>query len=85
MLRQTMHPFSSSHCPGLLQGPKLSLLVFVTVALFQFRAETQGAERPFEHHTSYRNIQIDGLSIFYREAGPKDTPTLLLLHGNKNA
>ena len=26
-------------------------------------------------------MQIDGLSIFYREAGPKDAPTLLLLHG----
>ena len=34
-----------------------------------------------EHPTSYRTIQIDGLSIFYREAGPKDAPTLLLLHG----
>ena len=29
----------------------------------------------------YRTRQIDGLSIFYREAGPKDAPTLLLLHG----
>lgn len=29
----------------------------------------------------YRTIQIDGLSIFYREAGPKNAPTLLLLHG----
>ena len=34
-----------------------------------------------EHSTFYRTIQIDGLSIFYREAGPKDAPTLLLLHG----
>ena len=34
-----------------------------------------------EHPTVYRAIQIDGLSIFYREAGPKDAPTLLLLHG----
>ena len=34
-----------------------------------------------ENPTSYRTIQIDGLSIFYREAGPKDAPTLLLLHG----
>src|SRR4030088_2274340 len=34
-----------------------------------------------EHPTFYRTIQIDGLSIFYREAGPKDAPTLLLLHG----
>jgi pimeloyl-ACP methyl ester carboxylesterase len=31
--------------------------------------------------TFYRRIEIDGLSIFYREAGPKDAPTLLLLHG----
>jgi pimeloyl-ACP methyl ester carboxylesterase len=29
----------------------------------------------------YRTIQIDGLSIFYREAGRQDAPTLLLLHG----
>ncbi len=34
-----------------------------------------------EHATFYRTKQIDGLSIFYREAGPKDAPTLLLLHG----
>jgi pimeloyl-ACP methyl ester carboxylesterase len=31
--------------------------------------------------TAYRTIAIDGLSIFYREAGPEDAPTLLLLHG----
>jgi pimeloyl-ACP methyl ester carboxylesterase len=30
---------------------------------------------------SYRTLQVDGLSIFYREAGPKDAPTILLLHG----
>jgi len=29
----------------------------------------------------YRNIQAKGLNIFYREAGPKDAPTILLLHG----
>ena len=34
-----------------------------------------------KYPTFYRMIQIDGLSIFYREAGPKDAPTLLLLHG----
>ena len=26
-------------------------------------------------------MKIDGLDIFYREAGPKDAPTVLLLHG----
>ena len=34
-----------------------------------------------EHPTSYHTTQIDGLSIFYREAGPRDAPTILLLHG----
>ena len=29
----------------------------------------------------YRTVEVDGVSIFYREAGPKDAPTLLLLHG----
>jgi pimeloyl-ACP methyl ester carboxylesterase len=33
-----------------------------------------------EASTVYRTTQIDGLSIFYREAGPTDAPTLLLLH-----
>jgi pimeloyl-ACP methyl ester carboxylesterase len=37
--------------------------------------------RSMEHPTFYRTIQIGGLSIFYREAGPKDAPTILLLHG----
>ncbi len=31
--------------------------------------------------TTYRSTDVDGLSIFYREAGGSDAPTLLLLHG----
>jgi hypothetical protein len=31
--------------------------------------------------TFYRTVQVDGVSIFYRESGPKNTGTLLLLHG----
>jgi pimeloyl-ACP methyl ester carboxylesterase len=31
--------------------------------------------------TTYRTIAIDGLDIFYREAGSRDNPTILLLHG----
>ena len=29
----------------------------------------------------YRTSKIEGLDIFYREAGPKDAPVALLLHG----
>jgi len=41
----------------------------------------QGREHKVKYPTTYRTIQVDGLSIFYREAGPKNAPALLLLHG----
>ncbi len=31
--------------------------------------------------TTYRRVTVDGQQIFYREAGSKDNPALLLLHG----
>ncbi len=34
---------------------------------------------------NYRTAEVDGLKIFYREAGRSDAPTLLLLHGFPSA
>src|SRR6478735_2304767 len=65
------------HRPNTLQ------LAVVVVLSFQWLA--QGKEAVVKHPTLYRTIQVDGLSIFYREAGPKDAPTLLLLHGFPSA
>ena len=31
--------------------------------------------------TTYHTAEVDGLRVFYREAGPKNAPTLVLLHG----
>ena len=31
--------------------------------------------------TTFRTVSIDGLNIFYREAGSRNNPTILLLHG----
>src|SRR5499433_2661169 len=59
----------------------MALVVTAMLASLPWLAEAQGKERPMKHPTFYRSIQIDGLSIFYREAGPRDAPTLLLLHG----
>jgi len=33
------------------------------------------------HPICYRSVEVNGVSIFYREAGRKEAPTLLLLHG----
>ena len=30
---------------------------------------------------TYSRVDVDGIGVFYREAGPKDAPTILLLHG----
>src|SRR3984957_19699201 len=34
---------------------------------------------------NYRTAEVDGLNMFYREAGPAGAPTLLLLHGFPSA
>src|SRR6202140_2582634 len=43
--------------------------------------QVNGKEPTMAHPTFYQSIKIDGLSIFYRETGPKEAPTILLLHG----
>jgi pimeloyl-ACP methyl ester carboxylesterase len=30
---------------------------------------------------TYQKVDVDGIGVFYREAGAKDAPTILLLHG----
>lgn len=37
------------------------------------------------HQVSFRKVNVNGISIFYREAGPVDAPQLLLLHGFPSA
>src|SRR6201982_1638961 len=76
-----MRAFGSSRSPRFLQMSRVVLEASMMLAIFQLAAHGQGKERPVKYPTVYRTIQIDGFSIFYREAGPKDAPTLLLLHG----
>ncbi len=45
------------------------------VALAITASSAQAAE------TLHKTVQVAGLDIFYREAGPKDAPVILLLHG----
>ena len=36
---------------------------------------------PARQPTLHKTAHVDGLDIFYREAGPKGAPTIVLLHG----
>jgi hypothetical protein len=44
------------------------------------RAETPAIQSA-ANVTHYRIATVDGVSIFYREAGPADGPAVILLHG----
>ena len=56
------------------------MIAAVAMSLPAF-AQVSGKERPVKPQPAYRMVKVDGLSIFYREAGPKDGPVILLLHG----
>ena len=60
---------------------RILLLIFVALMPSLLPAQDARKEPTMERGTRYRTVQIAGLSVFYREAGPKDGPTLLLLHG----
>jgi pimeloyl-ACP methyl ester carboxylesterase len=60
------------------QAGSMAFAAFIALAFLQ--APARGDDL-VKHPTVYRTTKVDGLSIFYREAGPSDAPTLLLLHG----
>src|SRR5207237_6360287 len=74
--------FSARCCwVRLLQVLRMLSMASVVLASVPLRAKAQGKSLDVEHPTFYRTILGDGHSIFFREAGPKDAPTILLLHG----
>jgi pimeloyl-ACP methyl ester carboxylesterase len=68
-LRQRLAPF-------LLLG----LMVF-TMRVSAFSQTINREVSPSKPHVTYNTVKIDGLDIFYREAGDKRAPAVLLLHG----
>ena len=66
--------------------PKMKLVPFIlTTFVFPFVVvsglNSQTEDMAMSNHVFYRTATVDGLTIFYREAGPKDAPLILLLHG----
>ena len=70
----------------------LSLVAAVTVSLSMLSPQVVArADAPVAQSTAtvtsidtrvrYRTVEIDGITLFYREAGPADAPVVVLLHG----
>jgi pimeloyl-ACP methyl ester carboxylesterase len=58
----------------------LAIIVLVTVTCGGAPARAASA-MPAVVVTHYHTVAVDGVDIFYREAGPADGPVVLLLHG----
>src|ERR1700730_8295203 len=71
---------SAAHVMGAMR-PIAALLLLVSMTFQSVGSIANSEETPMKPTVSYRTVKVDGLSIFYREAGRKDAPTLLLLHG----
>jgi pimeloyl-ACP methyl ester carboxylesterase len=61
----------------------LAFIAFLLAFTLGTRAQTKDSPMtpPITPQVFYRTVKVDGLSIFYREAGPANAPTILLLHG----
>ncbi|SRR5579883_825823 len=63
----------------------VALLATCTTAITPISAAISGQKPAAENSampvTHYRTVKVDGIDIFYREAGPADAPVVLLLHG----
>jgi pimeloyl-ACP methyl ester carboxylesterase len=60
------------------------LRIFATLAVALATSTgllAQNKVKAMAMQVTYRTVKVDGLSIFYREAGPKGAPVILLLHG----
>ncbi len=58
---------------------KFLTIAFLAMAFLIFFSETKAQTN--NHQVTYNTVKIEGMDIFYRAAGDKTKPTILLLHG----
>jgi pimeloyl-ACP methyl ester carboxylesterase len=63
---------------SIFRAAAVFLLIVVATSL---GIEAQKKDNAMDQQVFFRSVKVDGISIFYRETGPKGAPTILLLHG----
>ena len=58
-----------------------ALMMIAVVFATTFGSEAQREAGSVGQQVAYRSVMVEGISIFYREAGSIGAPTILLLHG----
>lgn len=64
-----------------MRNKLLTDLIAVAVLFVAFAYAMPDARAQESRRVTYKTVKIDGLDIFYREAGSRRNPTVLLLHG----
>ena len=64
---------------GWVQMAALSIGLAASPSFLSAQIRDSGMALP--SRVTYHTAQVDGLTLFYREAGPKDAPAVVLLHG----
>src|SRR5580658_4122551 len=59
----------------------LSRLLAISFAVVMVTMARSASLESTSATTTYRRILVDGVNIFYREAGVSSAPTIVLLHG----
>lgn len=66
----------------LISALRTAVIALLTLTLFSFKSTNKMDKQKTKHSAvSYNSIKINEVNLFYREAGDKSKPTILLLHG----
>jgi pimeloyl-ACP methyl ester carboxylesterase len=60
---------------------RLTSTIFAMLLAGVAGLKAQTKEMTMDNQVFYRTVKVDGINVFYREAGSPNAPTLLLLHG----
>lgn len=73
----------SHRYPQAKLGRRIVSLVLLGLMLLtmEISVSAQTMEQSNLARVTYNTVKVDGVDMFYREAGPKNAPVLLLLHG----
>ncbi len=71
---------SSRNSAGHKKGPALAAALLVP-AMATLSASASPPVNSADATITYDTANIEGIDVFYREAGPKDAPVVVLLHG----
>lgn len=58
-----------------------AILLLITFSAYPQKRNQTKKETMETYPVHFNTIKVNGITLFYREAGPKDAPVLLLLHG----